>query len=262
MHRRAAEGGIGKAEEQGSAKDEPRCGKARRGRRGGRDRGENVTDALRLGRERVEVEARGLLECGARRPEHAPDRHVGEDADEEERHQRAQVAAAGAHEVAARAAAGEHHAEAEHESAEDIARPVEPRREIHRFRELHDVGERQRLRPGDRDRGGKHPRPESPPVAERDDVGDRAHRAEVRAIGDRPEGEADEQAAERERKARVLADELANRRDVLHAAQPHFPENMNTRARHEKGRYEATRAAHAGPSTARPLRWVRPNFSR
>ena len=123
------------------------------------------------------VGARGatLVACSSAarsRREDAADRHVGKEAEHDEREQRAQIAAAGAGEIAAGAAAGEHHAEAEHQAAQDVARPVEAGAgEVHGLVEGDDAARLQQLGAHERGRRRQDPGAEAPPVAEVVDVG-------------------------------------------------------------------------------------------
>ena len=120
---------------------------------------------------RLEGDARRLLERGPRRRKNAPDRHVGKEAEHDEGEQRAQVAAAGAGEVAAGAAAGEHHAEAEHQAAQDMPRPVEAGAgEVHGLVERDHAARLQQLGADERRGAGQDPGAEAAPVAEVVDV--------------------------------------------------------------------------------------------
>ena len=157
-------------------------------------------------------EARRLLERGPRRREDAADRHVGEEAEHDEGQQRAQVAGAGAGEVAAGAAAREHHAEAEHQAAQDVARPVQSwPREVHGLVEVDDAGRMQQLGADERGGAGQHPGAEAAPVPEVVDVAERAHGAEIGGKHHGAEQHADGEAAQRQEQRAVLADDVAKR---------------------------------------------------
>ena len=163
---------------------------------------------------RLDGEGRRLLECRPRRREDAPERHVGEQAEDDEREQRAQIAAAGAGQVSAGAAAGEHHAEAEHQAAQDVARPVEPGTgEIHRLVQRHDAARLQQLGPDEGGRGGQDPGAEAAPVAKVVNIAERAHGAEIAGEHHGAEQAADRQPSQRQPDAAVLANPIAQRFD-------------------------------------------------
>ena len=121
VHGRGAEARVGEAVDEGGGGEERR---ERAGRRSRRAR--PVAVASRSPRPWV-GDSRGMLvacSSAARTgAEQAADRHVGEEAEHDEGQQRAQVAAAGAREVAAGAAAREHHAEAEASGRRGYGRP-------------------------------------------------------------------------------------------------------------------------------------------
>ena len=113
------------------------------------------------------------------RTQQPADRHVGEQPHDNQGQQRAQIAGADTGEIAAGAAAGEDHAVAEHQAAQDMAEPIQVRAQVHRFRQRDDAYRIEQLRADDGGRAGQHPSSEAAIVAERHDVGDRAHRAEI-----------------------------------------------------------------------------------
>jgi hypothetical protein len=127
----------------------------------------------------------------------AADRHVGEQAEHDQRHERAQIAAAGARQVAARTTASEHHAEAEDHSAGDVADPAQRRRHVHRLFQRDHAARLQQLCAdqcggrGQAPRRGK--RRQSPKIQ---DVAQRAHGAVVGAEHDGAEQEAQCQPAD------------------------------------------------------------------
>ena len=93
-------------------------------------------------------------------------------------------------ERAAAAAARQRHAEAEHQSADDAAEPAEAGGEIDRLAQIDQAGGMQGLAAGDRHGHGEQPRPHPVVILEEQDVGQRAHRAEIRALRDRAERDA------------------------------------------------------------------------
>ena len=170
--------------------------------------GKNIAEALRRRRKR---HAGRLFQRRPERSQDAAHGHVGEDPEHQQHHQRAQIAAADARQVAAGAAAREHHAEAEHQPAGDVPSPIERGRQIHRCGEIDRPDPMQNLRAQQCGRGCQQPGPEAPPVAQRHDVGDRAHGAEVGGEDDGPEGHADDEAADRQPNRSVRRDYVAQR---------------------------------------------------
>ena len=163
---------------------------------------------------RLEGDAGRLLECGPRRRKDSPERHVGKEAEHDEGEQRAQVAAAGAREVAAGTAAGEHHAEAEHQPAQDMPRPVETGAgEVHGLVERDHAACLQQLGANERRGAGQDPGAESPPVAEVVHIRQRAHGAEVGGEHHGAEQAADHQPTQRQIDGPMLCNGLAQRFD-------------------------------------------------
>ena len=173
-------------------------------------RGEKHADTLRLqiGARFAETDHRCPLCNVADRSEDAADRHVGDEPHHDERQQRAQVARSDAREIAAGTAAGEYHAVAEHQTTEDVAEPIQVGTEIHRLGQCDDAGCVERLGADDGGGAGQQPGPEAAIIAERHDVGDRAHRTEIGPEHDVAEYDSDEQAADGEPGRRISGNHL------------------------------------------------------
>ena len=124
--------------------------------------------------------------------------HVADQAHDQEHDEALEAAGADADHGAARAAAGQHHAEAEQQPAAEHRDPGHARREIEALGHLHQARRDQRVRADDGDRDGEQPGAEAALVAGRDGVGDGAHRAEIGALDDGAEQEADGEARQSE----------------------------------------------------------------
>ena len=145
-----------------------------------------------------DVEAPRVERVDAPHGEQTLQRHVGGDAQHQHHDHGLEVAGAGADQRLAAAARRQRHPEAEQEAADEARHPRAPAAPC---RWTWPVS----IRPAatrDSSTGNgygdsEHPHTHAPPVAELDDVDDRAHRAEVDAVGDRAEDE-----GQRERQAR------------------------------------------------------------
>ena len=151
------------------------------------------------------IEIRGDAVDGALAPdrEEALQRHVRGDPEEDEHDERLEAAGAEAHQGLAAAPGSERHAHAEEEAAEDVRKPGEVRPHVDRLGEVDQPRELQRVRAEDRDRDGEKPHAHPRPASHVDDVGHRAHGAEVRAVGDRAEDEGEQEPAERDDRAEM-----------------------------------------------------------
>ena len=193
MHRRVAEAKIGEAERNRRSDNEPGHDQANRAARCARECAQKVADTLAGS---PETESGGVLYSCPHRSDQPRNRHIGDDAQHDQRKQGAQVSASGTREVAAWASAGEHHADAEDETAGNVPEPIEGRCEVHRPFQGHDSGTMQQLCSQQCRCRGQNPRPETAVVVEIVDVAERTHGAIVGSVYDRAEREADQQSAE------------------------------------------------------------------
>ena len=207
MDRRPAELAVGEAPGERRNSQAGGGSELRPSRRDARVCDEKVAEPLAWCR--PEPYARRALQRHTGRRQHAGDGHEGDETEHHQRQKGAQIAAAGAGQVAARAAAGQHHADAEDQPPGDMAQPVERRCEVHRAPEVDDAGGIEQRGP-DQGRGrGEHPGPEAPVVAEVVDIGERAHGAVVGAVDNEPEQEADGEATQGQHDRGILANGFA-----------------------------------------------------
>ena len=137
--------------------------------------------------QRGDVPAHDVQRVDAPDGEQALQRHVGRYRQHDQYHQGLEVAAAEPDQRLAATTRSKGHAEAEQESADQVGQPGDPRRRVDRLRQVDQARRFQRRRAGDRDGDRQQPHAHPAPVADVHDVGDRAHRAEVDAVGDRAE---------------------------------------------------------------------------
>jgi hypothetical protein len=109
-------------------------------------------------------------------------RDVGRHTEYDENDERLEAARADANQAAAAAAAGEHHAEAEQETADQVRSDEHTRSRVDRFAAVDHARPCEQVRADDRHRNREQPLSHPCGVAEADQVGDRAHRAEARSL--------------------------------------------------------------------------------
>jgi hypothetical protein len=115
-----------------------------------------------------------------------------------EHHQRFEVPAAQAHEIARATTRGKRHPDAEEETTHGMGQPEEPRPCIDRLLKVDASRGLQPLSAEHRDRHGEHVHPKAAQVTERDGIGERPHGAEGRALGNGAEHEGQREAEQRD----------------------------------------------------------------
>ena len=188
---RAAEGGILEAVDHDSEDDDRHYQRAGRFGRHSEEIGDQNPEALVI----PDVRGQRRENRDPQRAEKAADCHVGEDPHHDENHDRPQIAAAGAHEIAARAAPRKDHAKTKSQPADDIAAPSEITRAVHRHRGVDHAGPLDHPDAQHRGRCGQKPRPEAIIAAERQDVGQGSHGAEIGPRDQEPKHDTNQQAA-------------------------------------------------------------------
>ena len=135
------------------------------------------------------VSGRGVQRRHARHCDHAAHRGIGRHRQHEQHHQRLEVAATDAHQRLAAATRGQHHAETEEQATDGVRQPQQARPGIDAVRRLDPAQRDHAVEADHRHADGQHPHAHARPVAEIDDVGHRAHGAEVSALRNGAKGD-------------------------------------------------------------------------
>ena len=133
----------------------------------------------------------------ARGRQNAADGGVGHEGKNQERHDRAQIAAGRQDEQPRTASAGQGHADTEHRAAQQSTAPKEGRRQHHGLGEIEPAGPDQRLHDDQRHDHGGQEAAQAGGVGSRERVFDGTSQAEARPARERAEGNADSKGGER-----------------------------------------------------------------
>ena len=156
------------------------------------------------GAEGVRIEPERVERVDAPHGEQALKRHVRRDREHDQRDHRLEAASACTDQQLAPATGGKRHAKAEEKSADKVRRPGDLRGRVNRFAR---IGEPARLEPchaGNRYRDREQPHAHAPPVADGDQIGHRAHGAEVDPVSHRAEYDREPERASCDQRGEML----------------------------------------------------------
>jgi len=156
------------------------------------------------GAEGVRVEPQRVERVDAPHGEQAFQRHVRCDREHDQRDHRLDAASACADQQLAAATRGKRHAEAEEKSADKVRRPCDLRRRVNRFARIGEPGRLEPCHTGDRYRDREQPHAHAPPVADGDEIGHRAHGAEVDTVRHRAEYDREPERASCDQRGEML----------------------------------------------------------